>query len=226
MNKNTSAIDTNLYPKVVSSLMKNMGKYNAMISRFMAIRADAMYDTFPSSRIPYGTRDVMDLYDALGLTEQEIMQAISDAYFFQIRDFNPRAAKNAVTCLCCCIIRYFYNKNDKKNLDLANIASDLMGKFQPHNNYSCCENQHRRCCDYQQIFPVFPQKSDNFTAKQHHGNDSRRQNAEKHIKNSCTGNVNMTYIHIGGKLISAYILKNIAGNILKDIGLRVDRHCC
>ena len=27
----------------------------------------------------------------------------------------------------------------------------------------------------------------------------------------------MTYIHIGGKLISAYILENIAGNILKDI---------
>lgn len=136
MNKNTSAIDTNLYPKVVSSLMKNMGKYNTMISRFMAIRADAMYDTFPSSRIPYGTRDVMDLYDALGLTEQEIMQSISDAYFFQIRDFNPRAAKNAVTCLCCCIIRYFYNKNDKKNIDLAMIYLAFSGNFYPSIHFS------------------------------------------------------------------------------------------
>ena len=123
MNKNTSAIDTNLYPKVVSSLMKNMGKYNAMISRFMAIRADAMYDTFPSSRIPYGTRDVMDLYDAFLMVSDSIENDIK--YSQEINEeFNSEFLEQVVDFLQCrCDVLNMVNErernwNRKRNLEV------------------------------------------------------------------------------------------------------------
>lgn len=134
--KQTSAIDKNLYPRVANALSKNLAKYKAMIGRFMSLRSESMYDTFPSSRILYGTRDIMELYDCLGLTESEVMQAIGSAYYFEIPEFNPRAAKDAVTCVLCCIVKYFYVKKDRKNLDMAMIYLAFSGKFYPSIHYS------------------------------------------------------------------------------------------
>ena len=59
--KNTNAIDSELYPKVSNLMSKNLSKYKAMISRFISKRQQALYDTFPSSRILYGTPDIEDL---------------------------------------------------------------------------------------------------------------------------------------------------------------------
>lgn len=135
MNTSTSAIDTNLYPKIAKALDKNLAKYKATMGKFIAIRSSAMYDVFPSSRILYGTRDIIELYDCLGITDQEVYAAISPAYYFGIPEFNPKAAKDTVTCVICCIIKYFFLKKDQKNLDLAMIYLVFSGKFYPSIHY-------------------------------------------------------------------------------------------
>lgn len=127
----TLAIDSNLYPMVATALTKNMSKYKSMISRFMEKRQEPMYKMFPESRIPYGESDVKDLLTSLDLSLPDCMQAIAPAYFFQITDFNPRAAKSAVTEICTCIVKYFYIKKDKRNLELALIYMAFSGNFYP-----------------------------------------------------------------------------------------------
>ena len=149
--KNTNAIDSELYPKVSNLMSKNLSKYKAMISRFISKRQQALYDTFPSSRILYGTPDIEDLYASVGITEAEIMSAISKTYYYPISNFNPRAAKNPQTILAMCIVKYFYNKNDKKNLELACIYMAFSGNFYPSIHYAFFPiepSQYRHVIDY------------------------------------------------------------------------------
>jgi len=135
MKTDTSAIDSNLYPKVANSLAKNGSKYKQMISRFMAKRQETMYQTFPASRIAYGETDINDLLNSLDLRLDEVMADISGAYFFEIPEFNPRAAKTAVTEISMCIIKYFYLKKDKRSLELALLYLAFSGNFYPSIHY-------------------------------------------------------------------------------------------
>lgn len=148
---NTSAIDTLLYPKVSTLIGKNLAKYKAMIGRFLSKRQQALYDTFPSTRILYGQTDIDDLYTSIGITEKEIMDAVSKTYYYPISNFNPRAAKNPQTVLCMCIVKYFYSKNDRKNLDLACIYMAFSGNFYPSIHYAFFPiepSQYRHVIDY------------------------------------------------------------------------------
>lgn len=148
---NTKAIDTILYPKVSSLMSKNLSKWKQMIGRFINKRQQSLYDTFPSTRILYGQQDIDDLYASVGIKEAEIMDAISKTYYYPISNFNPRAAKNPQTILCICIIKYFLNKNDKKNLELACTYMAFSGNFYPSIHYGFFPiepSQYRHVIDY------------------------------------------------------------------------------
>ena len=56
-------------------------------------------------------------------------------YYYNIANFNPRAAKDEFTVTLMMVIRYFYTKNMSKELDMAMIHLAFSGKFYPSIHY-------------------------------------------------------------------------------------------
>ena len=104
----------------------------------------------------YGQQDADDLYSVFGYKPGEleniINNAISETYYSKIANFNPRAAKNPVTVLSMCIIKYFFIKKDKQNLDLSMIYLSFSGNFYPSIHYAqypkALPSEYRWVCDY------------------------------------------------------------------------------
>src|SRR5574344_1102877 len=148
----TSIIDIKIYPIVKTSLSKSLTKFKTMITKFMNVRSEGLYDTFPATRMLYGQQDADELYDTLGVKEKEIQDLIDQTYYSKIANFNPRAAKNVVTVLCMCMIKYFLTKNDKTNLDLSMSYLSFSGNFYPSIHYGQYPNavpaDYRFVCDY------------------------------------------------------------------------------
>ena len=133
--KITEVIDKEILSIVSNTLSKSLTKYKALMSKFMNTRSTSLYDTFPATRCTYGQQDADELYAVFGKTEKELQDIINKTYYAQIPNFNPRTAKNPVTVLCICIIKYFFTKNDKTNLDLAIIYMSFTGGFYPSIHY-------------------------------------------------------------------------------------------
>lgn len=151
-SKITKVIDTKIYPLVKNSLSKSLNKYKSLMSHFMQSRSQGLYDTFPATRMLYGQQDADMLYDALGVKETEIQALINETYYGKISNFNPRAAKDPVTVLCMCMIKFFFLKKDKQNLELAMIYMSFSGKFYPSIHYAqypkAIPADYRWVCDY------------------------------------------------------------------------------
>ena len=130
-NKNTAAILKELYPKVEAALKTKTPAFKQCFARFMDKRTEQLFAIGPMDRIFYGTTDADDLFASIGISKDVIKDAISHTYYWQISNFNPRYAKEEVTVLMMCIIRYYFLKNDEKNLDLATIYLSFSGKFYP-----------------------------------------------------------------------------------------------
>lgn len=150
--KITEVIDKEILPIVSNTLSKSLTKYKALMSKFMNTRSTSLYDTFPATRCTYGQQDADELYAVFGKSEKELQDIINKTYYAQIPNFNPRTAKNPVTILCICIIKYFFNKNDKTNLDLAIIYMSFTGGFYPSIHYgsypTAVPADYRFVCDY------------------------------------------------------------------------------
>lgn len=150
----TKEIDTRMYPIVKNTLSKSLTKYKAMIGRFINNRSTALYDTFPATRMVYGQTEIDDLLDVFGYKgrEKELKEIVDSTYYGSISNFNPRAAKNPVTVLCMCIVKYFNSKKDKQNLELAMIYLSFSGNFYPSIHYAqypkAVPADYRYVCDY------------------------------------------------------------------------------
>lgn len=151
-NQITKVIDTKIYPLVKNTLSKSLTKFKSLMSNFMSTRSKGLYDTFPATRMLYGQQDADMLCSALGVKANEIQGFINETYYGKIANFNPRAAKDPVTVLCMCMIKYFYSKRDKKNLELAMIYTCFTGKFYPSIHYAqypkAVPADYRFVCDY------------------------------------------------------------------------------
>lgn len=151
-NKITEVIDKEIYPIVQGVLSKSLTKYKALMSKFMNDRSTSLYDTFPANRCIYGQQDADELYAVFGKSEKELQEIINKTYYAQIPNFNPRTAKSPVTVLCITIIKYFVNKNDKNNLDLAIVYMSFSGGFYPSIHYgsypTAVPADYRFVCDY------------------------------------------------------------------------------
>lgn len=136
MAKMTSAIRDILYPKVVNAMTKNANKYKAALGRFISARTQDLYDTAPCERILFGDQDRQDLFDSIGISEQEISDVIDQTYFGDIEIIGDeksfcRAAKDEFTILMMTIVRYFIEKHNDKEAELAGIYLAFSGKFYP-----------------------------------------------------------------------------------------------
>ena len=148
----TSVIDKQIYPIVKDTLSKSLNKYKSVMSKFINTRSTGLYDTYPATRMVYGQQDADDLYSVFGKKEKDLQEIINKTYYSQIPNFNPRTAKSPVTILSICIIKYFFSKKDKKNLDLAIVYMSFTGGFYPSIHYgsypTAVPADYRFVCDY------------------------------------------------------------------------------
>jgi len=133
--KDTESLVKQLYPKVSTSLSKNTNKYRQVIARFIEKRSKDLYDIAPCSRIYFGEDDITDFYSSMGLNINDATKALQGTYYYNIANFNPRAAKDEFTVTLMMVIRYFYIKNMSKELDMAMIHLAFSGKFYPSIHY-------------------------------------------------------------------------------------------
>ena len=131
----TSAIDKELYPMVITSMGKNLSKYKAMLSKFFEKRNKDLYSPIIGDRIPYGKEDEDALFKAVNISDSTVMGIIQHTYYYKIASFNPRAAKNPVVALMMCIIKYFYNKKMEKELELSMLYLSFSGNYYPSIHY-------------------------------------------------------------------------------------------
>lgn len=129
--KSTDALVKELYPIVSTKLAKNTNKFKLAVGRFIEKRSAALYDTCPCDIMYFGADDLQDFYKSLELTEKQVHEPLSKTYYYNIAAFNPRAAKDEFTVAMMMVIRYFYLKKMKKELELATIYLAFSGKFYP-----------------------------------------------------------------------------------------------
>lgn len=156
-NKMTSAIRDILYPKVSAALDKNLKGYKAVIGRFISSRTKDLYDTAPCERIVFGDQDREDLFNMMGITQADIKAVLDKTYYGDIELVDGektfcRAAKDEFTILAVTIIRYFVQKKDNKDAELAGLHLAFSGKFYPSIQYKSYKtvkpSEYRYVMDY------------------------------------------------------------------------------
>lgn len=152
MAKQTDALLKHVYPLVANSIQKNEKQYKECITRFMSARNTSLFDTAPCDRIYFGQNDLDDFWISMKLSEKQIIEGLSQTYYWSIGAFNPRAAKDPFTVAVLMIIRYFFLKKDQKNLELSMIYLAFSGKFYPSIHYAMFKkvqpSQYRHVMDY------------------------------------------------------------------------------
>lgn len=129
----TVAIRTKLYPIVEKAFSNNgtINKYKKLLSQFISKRSEDLYDTLPCSRLLCGDLDMDPIFDIVGISKKEVKDIIESTYYGKISNFNPKAAQHEFTVIQLMIIRYFFLKNMRKELELSMIYLSFSGKFYP-----------------------------------------------------------------------------------------------
>lgn len=129
----TTVIKTKLYPKVEKALNNSstVNKYKKILNNFISNRVTDLYDTLPCSRLLCSEKEMDLLFEALNIDKKDVTEIISETYYGPVANFNPLAAKHEFTIVQLMVIRYFFLKNMKKELDLSLIYFSFSGKFYP-----------------------------------------------------------------------------------------------
>ena len=133
--KNDKVIVTGIYPLVSAAISKYINQYKNCVGRFMSKRSKELYDIAPCDRIFFGQEDVDDFYKSINLPESKITEYLRNTYYYNIANFNPRAAKDEFAIANLMIVRYFFLKGMKKELELAMTYLAFSGKFYPSIHY-------------------------------------------------------------------------------------------
>lgn len=135
MAKKSDVLVSELYPIISTKIQKNNNKFKQVIAKSFEKRAKNLYDICPCDRLVFGGQDLDDFYEAIGISESEIRIPLSKTYYWDVANFNPQAAKDEFTVAMIMIIRHFYIKNMKSDLELATIYLAFSGKFYPSIHY-------------------------------------------------------------------------------------------
>lgn len=133
--KNKAAIKSMIYPEVEKCIQKNISSYKRCVAQFISDRNKSLFSTMPLDRMYYGIDDINKMFSAVQVDKKNVKQAILNTYYGNKTNFNPRAAKDELTILMMCIIRYFYMKKDIKNLEISLAYLSFSGKFYPSIHY-------------------------------------------------------------------------------------------
>lgn len=128
--KVTKVILTELYPKVEKSLKTNQSKWKKLMSEFFQTRSTSLYDIAPMDRIYFGAEDEQRLFDTLKISKEEVRETLQKTYYYdEIKNQYHSLVKDEHVILSLTIIRYFFMKNDKTNLELAALYLAFTGKI-------------------------------------------------------------------------------------------------
>lgn len=136
--KVTTAIKDKIYPKVNASLSKSgtVAKYKKNIQAFFNDKHEEIHSIAPFHRIYFGQEETDAFFKSVNLVESDIENDLHYTYYWDMPNFNPRAAKNPMTVAMMMIIRYFILKNDKVNAELSSIYLAFTGPFYASVHYN------------------------------------------------------------------------------------------
>ena len=83
----------------------------------------------------FGESDAQDIFKALNIPGGDIANIILQTYYGNEPNFSPKAAKDEVTVLLLCVVRYFMESKQMKEAELATIHLSFSGKFYPSLHY-------------------------------------------------------------------------------------------
>lgn len=151
MNRNTKAISTLIFPKVVKQM--NAKGYNLYLSKFIEERHTALYDIAPCDRIFFRDSDYTNYFEMTKISEEDVKTGLKECFFWPITAFHPRAVKDPLTVAQMCWLRHLIVKNaNEKDIELAGIFLAFSGKFYPSIHYSSYPktppNQYRHIMEY------------------------------------------------------------------------------
>lgn len=126
----TSVINKNLYPVVKKAISSKETAFKNLVGNFIKKNSEKLYDIVPCDKIYFLQDEIDGLEKVLGKqTFDAATNAIKNAYYAEIPNFNPRAAKDEVTLILLCIVKYFAEKGNQKDLDLSLVYLCFSGKF-------------------------------------------------------------------------------------------------
>ncbi len=125
----TKAILKEIYPTVSAKLKTNSNKYKQCVGRFINTRADVLYANAPYTKMYFAEDDIADYYKSTGIDRKIVGAGINNTYYYPIKAFNPRYAKDDFVVSMICTIRHYLLAKDKKNLELSLIYLAASGKY-------------------------------------------------------------------------------------------------
>lgn len=129
--KVTNVAVKEIYPIISAAMDKRKTQYKKNIEEFIKARSTQLYDTVPVSRIPFLPDDVDSYFKAINVNINDINKYLQHTYYWDMANFNPRAAKDEFTMAQMMVIRYFILHNDMKNTEISAIYLAFSGKFYP-----------------------------------------------------------------------------------------------
>ena len=136
MPKMTSAILKILYPEVAKKMATRASYFKKCVAKFVDKRSEMLFATAPLDRMTYGSFDADEVFEAVGIDRHTVKRAIAETFYWEIANYNPRYAKDELTVLLLCIIKYFHDKRDHTNTELATMYLSFTGKFYPSIHYA------------------------------------------------------------------------------------------
>lgn len=128
-NKITSIIYKNIYPFVEEAINKRDSKFRDCMAKWFNKNHELVFDIGPYDRIYYTDKDKQDLFDSLGLNEDNILSILKNSYYFDMAGFNPQCAKEPYVVVLLCAIRYYLKNNKRRFAELTSIYLCFSGKF-------------------------------------------------------------------------------------------------
>ena len=126
--KETFAFVDNLCPIVKKALESNLTKFKNCIADFMNANSKVIYDIAPYDIIYYGQDKIDKLFKSLNMTEQQVRDAMEDAFYWHI-PYKPEAAKEPYVLVCMSAIRYFLSVKKRKEAEITATYLAFSGKF-------------------------------------------------------------------------------------------------
>lgn len=117
-----------IYPIVSKALDKNKSKFMNAIGQFMSINHDKIYDIAPYDNIYFTQRDITNLFNALGVNENEILRLLRQTFFWNVA-YRPLAIKEPYVVVLIMCIRYFLKNKMDREAEIACIYLCFSGKF-------------------------------------------------------------------------------------------------
>lgn len=127
--KKTAVIVQKVYPKIEAKISKRTSQVKAVIGQFFTKNYSFLYATAPYDRYLFAADEFAAFWKALDITEAEVNALMQECYFYNIPDFNPRAAKSPFVAAVMMCIRYFLKKKDQKNAELMAVYLAFSGQF-------------------------------------------------------------------------------------------------